>query len=129
MIVEHVAPIEWVDTVETGVIQPSHVAALPHLVTLEEQDLDALRGPAGPQGEAGATGQAGPAGPQGETGPAGATGALNYCNCARNKPRFGCQRLSTQAIWNRLPARRVKRWMLRSSVAKSLSVLLRTAIR
>lgn len=39
MIVNHVHPSGWVDTSETGVIQPSGVVAMGHSVTLEGSDF------------------------------------------------------------------------------------------
>ena len=63
MLVTHVKPGSWVDTAETGVIQPSHVAELVHQVVFEAGDL--LEGPPGPQGPQGIQGEPGPAGPAG----------------------------------------------------------------
>ena len=74
MKVEHVRPDDWVDTAEAGKIQPSHVVALNHVVTLDAGDIDVLQGPAGPAGPAGPVGPAGPAGPTGPAGPAGPAG-------------------------------------------------------
>lgn len=45
MRVRHVAPNDWADTAESGVIQPSHVAGLVHSVELDAGDL--LQGPQG----------------------------------------------------------------------------------
>ena len=76
MKVRHVTPESWVDTAETDVIQPSHVAGLVHEIELEACDL--MQGPAGPQGvqgEPGPMGPQGPQGPQGAQGPQGLQGA------------------------------------------------------
>lgn len=72
MIVSHAAPPGWVDTNEADRIQPSEVAGLVHVVTLEPGDL--LQGEPGPAGADGADGAQGPQGiqgPQGEPGPQG----------------------------------------------------------
>lgn len=69
MIVSHVKPQSWVDTGEEGKIQPSEVAGLVHVVSLEAADIELLRGPQGTQGEPG------PMGPQGPQGLPGADGA------------------------------------------------------
>ena len=84
MIVSHVKPESWVDTSEAGKIQPSEVAGLVHVVSLEAEDIELLRGPQGepgPQGPQGEPGPQGPAGegvgipgPQGEPGPQGPQG-------------------------------------------------------
>ena len=86
MIVSHVKPESWVDTGEAGKIQPSEVAGLAHVVSLEPEDVELLRGPQGPQGpqglkgdtgdtgDTGATGPQGPQGPQGLKGDTGDTG-------------------------------------------------------
>ena len=74
MIIQHVKPAGWVDTAEADKIQPSEVAGMVHVVTLEAEDLIALRGDEGPQGVPGADGATGPAGPQGVPGAGGATG-------------------------------------------------------
>ena len=80
MIIEHVKPSGWVDTAEPGLIQPSEVAGLVHVVTLEPGDIALLTGPAGPQGPQGLQGVPGSGagdpvpGPQGDTGPAGPQG-------------------------------------------------------
>ena len=77
MIVEHVLPVGWVDTGEAGKIQPSEVAGMAHTVSLDPEDIELLRGPAGPQGPQGlpgADGATGPQGPQGLKGDTGATG-------------------------------------------------------
>ena len=74
MIVSHVKPESWVDTGEAGKIQPSEVAGLVHVVSLEAADIELLRGPEGPQGLKGDTGATGPQGPQGLKGATGATG-------------------------------------------------------
>lgn len=47
MIVEHVKPEAWADTDEAGKIQPSEVAGLVHVVTLEPGDMPAAAMPAG----------------------------------------------------------------------------------
>ena len=73
MIVSHVKPVGWVDTGEAELIQPSVVADLVHVVTLEEGDL--LQGPQGLPGADGVPGAVGPQGPQGYNGADGATGA------------------------------------------------------
>ena len=72
MLVTHVKPGSWVDTAETEVIQPSHVAELVHQVVFEAGDL--LEGPPGPQGPQGPQGDIGPAGPAGPAGQKGDTG-------------------------------------------------------
>jgi len=72
MIIEHVKPSGWVDTGEPGLIQPSEVAGLVHVVTLEPGDL--IAGPQGPQGVPGADGAPGAAGAQGLQGLPGAKG-------------------------------------------------------
>ena len=69
MLVTHDLPLGWVDTAEVDKIQPSHVAGLVHVVTLEPGDF--IAGPVGPAGSPGATG---PAGADGLPGPAGADG-------------------------------------------------------
>ena len=74
MIVSHVKPVDWVDTVEAGKIQPSAVAELVHVVTLEAADVETLRGPQGLPGADGAPGVQGPQGVKGDTGLAGAQG-------------------------------------------------------
>ncbi|KXB31727.1 hypothetical protein AT959_05055 [Dechloromonas denitrificans] len=76
MIVTHIKPVGWVDTEEDGVIQPSEVAELVHLVTLEPEDIELLRGPAGPAGIDGEPGVAGAAGAVGPQGPVGAVGKM-----------------------------------------------------
>lgn len=70
MIVTHEKPAGWVDTEEAGLIQPSEVAGLVHVIELEPGDL--LQGP---QGLPGADGAQGPQGLKGDTGAAGADGA------------------------------------------------------
>ena len=87
MIVSHVKPDGWVDTNEAGKIQPSEVAGLVHVVSLEAADIELLRGPQGwpgadgapgpqgPQGLPGADGAPGPQGPQGLPGADGAPGS------------------------------------------------------
>ena len=81
MIVTHEHPVGWVDTDEPGLVQPSKVSGLVHVVTLEEGDL--LQGPQGvpgvdgapgPQGLPGVDGAPGPQGPQGVPGADGAQG-------------------------------------------------------
>lgn len=71
MIVSHELPAGWVDTGEADKIQPSAVAGLVHVVTLEPEDVELLRGPAGLQGPEGPAGPAGDQGPAGQAGPAG----------------------------------------------------------
>jgi hypothetical protein len=71
MIVTHEKPLGWVDTGEVGLIQPSEVVELVHVMTLEAGDVELLRGPAGARGD---TGPAGPQGLKGDTGAAGAVG-------------------------------------------------------
>ena len=73
MIVTHEMPAGWVDTGEAGKIQPSHVAGMVHVVTLEPGD--GLQGPPGPQGPAGPEGPPGPQGIQGLPGLPGDDGA------------------------------------------------------
>ena len=75
MIVSHIKPVDWVDTGEAGVIQPSHVAALSHFVELEPEDIALLTGPAGPQGVPGVKGDRGDVGPAGADGAPGVAGA------------------------------------------------------
>jgi len=65
MIVAHELPAGWVDTGETDRIQPSAVAGLSHVVTLEPEDVELLRGPAGADGAQGEKGDKGDAGPAG----------------------------------------------------------------
>ena len=48
MQVTHVKPGSWVDTGEAGKIQPSEVAGMAHVVSLEPEDIELLRGPVGP---------------------------------------------------------------------------------
>ena len=78
MIVTHEHPVGWVDTDEAGLVQPSEVSGLVHVVTLEVGDL--LQGPqgdtglTGPQGVKGDTGLTGPQGVKGDTGLTGAQG-------------------------------------------------------
>jgi microcystin-dependent protein len=74
VIVSHLKPESWVDTSEAGKIQPSEVAGLVHVVSLEAADIELLRGPQGPQGLPGADGVQGPQGPQGLPGADGAPG-------------------------------------------------------
>lgn len=74
MIVSHVKPESWVDTGEAGKIQPSEVAGLAHVVSLEPEDIELLRGPEGKIGPQGPSGQAGADGAQGPQGPAGPVG-------------------------------------------------------
>ena len=82
MIVSHIKPAGWVDTDEVGLIQPSAVAGMDHVVTLEPEDIALLTGPAGPQGPQGVPGVGagdpvpGPQGPQGLPGADGAAGAV-----------------------------------------------------
>ena len=73
MIISHVKPVGWVDTNEPGLIQPSEVAGLVHMVTLEVGDL--VQGPQGLPGADGEPGAAGAQGPQGLPGADGAPGA------------------------------------------------------
>lgn len=42
MRVTHIKPSTWADTAETGVIQPSHIAALIHAVALEDADIASI---------------------------------------------------------------------------------------
>lgn len=64
MLVEHVVLESWPgDTNEAGKVQPSHVIGLGHLVTLEPEDVELLRGPAGADGAQGIQGPAGADGP------------------------------------------------------------------
>ena len=78
MIVTHEHPVGWVDTDEPGLVQPSQVSGLVHVVTLEAGDL--LQGPqgdtglTGPQGVKGDTGLTGPQGVKGDAGLTGAQG-------------------------------------------------------
>lgn len=72
MIVAHELPAGWVDTGEAGKIQPSEVAGLVHVVTIEPGDL--LQGEPGPAGADGADGADGAPGPQGIQGPQGPAG-------------------------------------------------------
>lgn len=74
MIVTHEKPAGWVDTDEADKIQPSQVADLVHIVALESEDVDLLRGP---QGLPGADGAAGLQGPQGVPGADGSDAFLN----------------------------------------------------
>lgn len=53
MNITHVKPDNWGDTDEEGVIQPSEVADLVHVVELSEEDIELLRGPKGDKGDAG----------------------------------------------------------------------------
>ena len=69
MKVRHIKPPEWVDTEETGVIQPSHVAGLVHEIELEPGDL--LQGEKGDPGEKGDKGEKGDPGEPGLPGAAG----------------------------------------------------------
>ena len=57
MIITHEKPAHWVDTSEGDLIQPSEVAGLVHVLTLEPGDL--LQGPQGDKGDKGDTGLAG----------------------------------------------------------------------
>ncbi len=81
MIVTHEHPVGWVDTGEPGLVQPSEVSGLVHVVELEEGDLlqglqgvPGVDGAQGPQGLPGADGAQGPQGPQGLPGAGGAQG-------------------------------------------------------
>ena len=69
MIITHEKPAHWVDTAEDDLIQPSEVAGLVHVLTLEPGDL--LQGPQGVKGD---TGLQGPQGIKGDTGLTGAQG-------------------------------------------------------
>ena len=79
MIITHEKPAHWVDTSEGDLIQPSEVAGLVHVLTLEPGDLlqgdKGDKGDQGPQGDKGDKGDQGPQGVKGDTGAAGATGA------------------------------------------------------
>lgn len=74
MIVSHIAPEGWVDTGETGVIQPSGVVAMGHSVSLSAEDIELLRGPAGAAGADGADGAPGAKGDKGDKGDPGEPG-------------------------------------------------------
>lgn len=84
MIITHEKPANWVDTAEDDLIQPSEIAELVHVLTLEPGDLlqgdkgdkgDAgLQGPQGIKGDTGATGPQGVKGDTGLTGPQGIKG-------------------------------------------------------
>jgi hypothetical protein len=85
MKVEHVKPGHWLDTEEPGLIQPSEVAGIEHVIVLEAGDLiqgpqgepglQGLKGDKGDQGAQGLPGEPGAAGPQGLKGDKGDTGA------------------------------------------------------
>ena len=84
MIITHEKPANWVDTAEDDLIQPSEIAELVHVLTLEPGDLlqgdkgdkgdTGLQGPQGVKGDTGATGPQGVKGDTGLTGPQGIKG-------------------------------------------------------
>ena len=72
MKIRHEKPGDWVDTSEQGVIQPSHVAGLEHVIEIEPGDF--VQGPQGVKGDAGAVGPQGVKGDTGAVGPQGGPG-------------------------------------------------------
>ena len=72
MKIRHEKPVDWVDTSEQGVIQPSHVAGLEHVIEIEPGDF--VQGPQGVKGDAGAVGPQGVKGDTGAVGPQGIKG-------------------------------------------------------
>ena len=68
MIVAHQAPPDWQDSGESGKIEPSDIAELVHVVTLEPSDIEALKGDKGDKGDPGEPGAQGAPGAGGGAG-------------------------------------------------------------